>query len=266
MTENYDTCIFASSSAEALNLPIALGSRYSLPLKTQLLDVEAYRIKTVDVPRSFYTIKTGDLRFGLQGNITGSQSMAIPAGNYTFVQLSQYIQTQWFSLVGTNITVDFTQPNFKLVIQRTGGADANIAITATELALPGMSPILGFYSAIGAATTIVASNVFNINGPASIYVCSSRLNFGQNQRASSILHNGTDGQYIRSDVIFQMPNFGNMGAWNNGQIPSDWMVFPIPQNIANLDFYLTDASGTELQLNGRAWNISIEFRMTKGSN
>lgn len=266
MTENYDTCIFASSSAEALNLPINLGSRYSLPLRTQLLDVEAYRIKTVDVPRSFYTIKTGDLRFGLQGNITGSQSMAIPAGNYTFVQLSQYIQTQWFSLVGTNITVDFTQPNFKLVVQRTGGADANIAITATELALPGMSPILGFYSAIGAATTIVASNVFNINGPASIYVCSSRLNFGQNQRASSILHNGTDGQYIRSDVIFQMPNFGNMGAWNNGQIPSDWMVFPIPQNIANLDFYLTDASGTELQLNGRAWNISIEFRMTKGSN
>jgi hypothetical protein len=266
MAEPYDTCIFASSSAEALNLPINLGSRYSLPLRTQLLNVEAYRIKTVDVPRSFYTIKTGDLVFGLQGNVTGAQSIAIPAGNYTFIQLSSYIQTAWAAATATTITVSFTEPNFKVLITRTGGADATIAITATQLALAGMGSIMGFYSTIAAATTLTASNVFNINGPAAIYVCSAALNFGWNQQANSPLHNGTDGKFIRSDVIFQMPNFGNMGAFNNGQIPGEWMVFPIPKNISNLDFYLTDERGTEIQLNGRAWGISVEFRMTKGAN
>jgi hypothetical protein len=264
MTENYDTALIVSSSAKGLNLPLVNGSAYSLPLDTQLLNVEAYRVKTVDIPRTFYTIKTGALVFGLQGNVTGSQNIAIPAGNYSAVQLSNYIAAAWFTLTATTITLDFLQPNFKLRITRTGGADATIAITATELALAGMSSILGFYSAIPAATVLNASNVFRIYGPTEILVCSAALNLNLNQQSVNPLTTGLGGKFKRSNVIYMMPNYGNTGSFNNGIIPNDWQIFQTPQNLNKIDLYLEDMDLTPIDLNGYPWGIAIEFRMKRG--
>lgn len=260
----FDTSVMAISSSSALNLPTALGSYFRLPLKTQLLDVFAYRIKNIDVPRTFYTIKTGELTFGLQGITTGAQQLVIPAGNYTYVQLQTYIQTQWVALTGTSITVDFGGPQFKLVVTRTAGTDATIAITATQLALPGMTRILGFNAAIPTAVSLTAQLIFHLIGPNEIYVTSTVLNLGNNMQSSSVLHNGLDGQISKTNIIYMMPQYGNMGSYVNSVIPGEWQYFGTTQNLQSLDFGLVDEDGVEIMLNGAAWGIFLEFKLKRG--
>jgi hypothetical protein len=261
--ERYDTILISSSSSEALNLPIDLGSAYRMPLLQNIVNVESFRVKDVSVPRTFYTILEGQLVFGLHGNATLDQSIIIPAGNYTASQLSAYISAQWLLLTGTQITVDFSSPQFRVIITRTAGIDATISITATQIALAGMGSIMGFFQAIPLAVSITASNMFHIFGPNKILVNSSTLDTNNNMISHSILHNGRDGQYIRSNVIFALYANGNMGDIMSSIIPGDFIQFQTPQKISSLDFSLTDEDGNAINLNGSAWTITIELRQRK---
>lgn len=252
----YDSLIISSTSAEGLNLPIDTGSAYRLSVLQNVINVREYRVKDVVVPNTYYTIKTGQLVFGLQGNITGNQSIAVPPGNYTSVQLAAQIQNSWFTLTGTNITLNFSNPNFKLVISVLGGADATVAITPTQLALAGMGSVLGFYSAIPTSASITASNVFNITGPQKILVCSTVLNTGMNM----ISKNGT---YVRSNVIYATWRQGNQGALSSDIIPGDWQVFQTPQKLSSIDLYLTDENEVPIELNGYPWSITLELHQDK---
>lgn len=264
--QTYDTATIHANSGEALNLPTALGSFFSAPVQNPLNRVYAYRVKNVTVPRTYYTIKTGDLVFGLQGSTTGAQQIAVAEGNYTFIQLSTYIQTQWFTLTGTTITLNFNQPNFRLEITRTGGVDATIAITAPQLALAGMGRILGFNSVIAPTTLLVAQATFHITGPTDILACSNTLSSNGTLRLNSVLNNGLDGKYVKDNVIMMMPGVGNSGAYVSSQIPGEWQQFAVLKSISSLDFYLIDQSGNPINLNGYSWSIQVEFRMQKGAN
>lgn len=263
--ENYDTVLISCTSSEGMNLPIDLGSYYRLPLQQNVNDILSFRVKDVSIPLTFYTIKTGDLVFGLQGNVTGSQSIAIPAGNYTDLALATFIQDAWLTLTGTTITVSFAGAALKTVVTRTAGADATIAITATELALAGMGPILGFYSAIPAATTLTASNTFHITGPNKLIVQSQALNTGRNMNSINLSGTIKAGTINLSNIIFAIWVTGNEGGIVNNIIPSDWYQFGVPQKLTALDFMLTDENGTEIQLNGYPWSITIELRQKKNA-
>jgi len=194
--------------------------------------------------------------FGLKGNVSGSQSYAVPAGSYSSLQLATQIAAGWFALTGTTITLTFSNPDYKLVVARTGGTDATIEITATELALAGMGSILGFYSVIAPSTSLTASNVFLITGPQKILVCSNTLNTGRNM----ISKNGT---YVRSNVIFATWRQGNSGALSSDIIPTDWQMFQTPQKLSSIDLYLTDENEVPLDLNGYPWSITLEFRQKR---
>ena len=264
--ESYDTAAIHANSGEALNLPTDLGSFFKAPVANPLQRVYAYRVKNVTVPRSYYTITTNSFFFGLQGSTTGAASIGIPEGNYTFAQLANFIQTTWFSTFGTSITVDFNQPNFKVRITRTGGVDATIAITATQRALAGMGPIMGFYQDIAPGTILDASNTFHITGPTDILACSNTLASNGTLRLDSRLNNGLDGRYVKDNVIMMMPGVGNSGAYVSSQIPGEWQQFATPRSISSLDFYLIDQTGNQINLNGYSWSIQVEFRMQKGAN
>ncbi len=255
--EKWSTLVIGATSAEGLNLPTDLGSYYKLPFQQNVTDIQAFRIKDCEVPNTFYTIQANALVFGLQGNVTGAQSLAVPAGNYTADKLKTYIETAWLALTGTTISISFTAPDFKVIIQRTAGTDATIAITATQLALAGMTSILGFSAAIPANTTITAQQIFNITGPKKIYVYSAALNTGNNMIAK-------DGVFQRSNMIWSVWRVGNSGDIITNQIPSDWYQFQTPQKLSSLDLSLTDENGTQLNLNGYAWSITLEFRQARG--
>lgn len=253
---NYDTLTIACTSAEGLTLPTDLGSAYRLSVLQNVSDILAYRIKDVVIPQTYYTIKAGELVFGLQGNVTGAQSIAIPPGNYSSLQLAAYIEAAWLALTGTTITVSFASVDFKVIVTRTAGVDATISITATQLALSGMGSILGFYATIAAAASIKASNTFNITGPKKILVCSTVLNTGRNMISKN-------GMFVRSNVIYASYRIGNQGSLSNDIIPGDWQVFQTPQKLSSIDLYLTDENEQEVMLNGYPWSITLEFRQAK---
>jgi hypothetical protein len=252
----YDTLIISSTSAEGLNLPVDLGSAYRLSVLQNVSDILAFRVKDVVVPNTWYTIKTGQLVFGLKGDVSGSQSYAVPQGSYSSVQLAAQIEGAWLALTGTTITLTFSNPDYKLVVARTGGTDATIEISATELALAGMGSNLGFYSLIAPATSLTASKVFLITGPQKLLVCSNTLNTGRNM----IAKNGT---YVRANVIYATWRQGNSGALSNDIIPGDWQVFQTPQKLSSLDLYLTDENEVPIELNGYPWSITLEFRQKR---
>lgn len=254
--ENYSSVLLTCTSAEGLNLPTDLGSYFKLSFQQNIVDVLSYRIKQVVIPNTFYTIKSGQLVFGLQGNVTGHQNILIPAGNYTADQLSTYIATAWLALTGTTITVSFTSPDFKVIIARTAGVDATIAISATELALTGMTSILGFNAAIPANTVITAQQIFNITGPKAIYVMSNTLNTNYNMVSK-------DGQYIRANIIWAVWRVGNMGDLISNIIPSDFYQFNTPQKFSSLDLYLCDENLENIDLNGFPWSITLELRQKR---
>ncbi len=253
---NYDTLIISSTSAEGLNLPIDTGSAYRLSVLQNVINIRAFRVKDVVVPNTYYTIKTGQLVFGLRGNVSGDQSYAVPAGSYSSTQLATQIANAWLALTGTTITLTFSNPDFKLVVARTAGTDATIEITATQLALAGMGSVLGFYSAVGPAASITASNVFNITGPQKLLVCSATLNTGNNMISKN-------GSYVRSNVIYATWRQGNSGSLSSDIIPGDWQVFQTPQKLSSIDLYLTDENEVPIELNGYPWSITLEFRQDK---
>lgn len=260
--ENYDTVLISSCSSEGLNLPVALGSAYKLPLRQNVSDILSYRVKDVSVPLTFYTIKTGDLVFGLRGNVSGDIQYAVPQGNYTDVTLASTIAAGYLAASGTTITVSFAAPDFKVVVTRTAGVDATIQVTATQIALAGMSSILGFYTATAAATSVTADKTFHITGPNKIIVQSQALNTGRNMHSDN--SDGTNSIKL-SNIIFAIWVTGNEGGVVNNIIPSDWYQFATPQKLTQLDFVLTDESGSEIQLNGYPWSITIELRQAKNA-
>ena len=254
--QKYDNVLIACTSAGGLNLPTDLGSYYKLPLQQNLIGVDSYRIKSLSIPNTYYTIQANALKFGLTGNVTGALSFTVPAGNYTADKLKTYLETQYLAVSGTTITVSFTSPDFKVIIQRTAGADATISITATELALAGMTSILGFNAAIALNTTLTAQQVFNLTGPRQILVQSNTLNPGYNMLSKG-------GKYVRSNVIFESWASGNSGDYRINQIPGEWCSMQNVTNISSLDLYLTDENEVPLMLNGYPWSIAIEFRTKK---
>jgi hypothetical protein len=253
---NYDTLIISSTSAEGLNLPVDLGSAYRLSVLQNVSNIRAFRVKDVVIPNTYYTIKTGQLVFGLRGNVSGDQSYAVPQGSYSSVQLAAQIEGAWLALTGTTITLTFSNPDYKLVVARTAGVDATIEITAAQLALTGMDSVLGFYSLIAAATSLTASNIFTITGPQKLLVCSNTLNTGRNMIAKN-------GMYVRSNVIYATWRQGNSGALSSDIIPGDWQVFQTPQKLSSIDLYLTDENEVAIELNGYPWSITLEFRQDK---
>lgn len=254
--QKYDTVLVACSSAAGLNLPTDLGSYYKLFFQQNIMGVESYRIKSLSIPNTFYTIKANALVFGLQGDVSGHVSFALPAANYSADQLSTYIVAQFLAVTGTTISVSFTSPDFKVIIQRTAGTDNTIAISATELALAGMTSILGFSAAIPANTTLTAQQIFNITGPSQLLVQSATLNPGYNMISKN-------GKYVRSNVIFQTWASGNGKDYRINQIPGDFCSLANVTNLASLDLYLTDENEDPIDLNGYPWNIAIEFRTQK---
>jgi len=254
--EKYGTLLVSATSAEGLNLPTDLGSAFKLPFQQAIPNVEQFRIKQVVVPNTFYTIQSGALVFGLQGNVTGHQSVAVPAGNYTADALKTFLESAFLALTGDTITVSFTSPDFKIIVALTAGPDASIAISATELALAGMTSILGFNAAIPANTVITAQQVFNITGPKAIYVMSNTLNFGYNMVSR-------DNVYKRSNIIWAVWRSGNSGDYITNQIPSSWYNLGTPQTLTSLDLYLEDEGGNAINLNGYPWSITFEFLQKK---
>lgn len=253
---NHDSLIISSTSAEGLNLPIDTGSAYKLSVLQNVINIREYRVKDVVIPNTYYTIKAGQLTFALQGNVTGNSSVAVPPGNYTSAQLATQIQNSWFTATGTNISLNFGNPNFRLVVTVTGGVDATIAITATQLSAIGMGSVLGFYATRPAATSVTASNSFNITGPQKILVCSTVLNTGMNMISKN-------GAYVRSNVIYAVWRQGNQGSLSSDIIPGDWQVFQTPQKLSSIDLYLTDENEDPIDLNGYAWSITLEFHQDK---
>lgn len=254
---DFDTALISCASGEVLNLPLDTGSAFSVPLRPALNNVISYRVKDVSIPATYYTVDTvRPLTFGLQGNVTGAQSTVIPAGNYTATTLATTIQNAWFTLTGTNITVSFTSPQFRTVVTRTGGADATVAITATQLALPGMGPTLGFYQAIATAVTITSSNSFSLIGPKKILVGSNALNTGRGMA----IRNGIAEP---CNVIFAIWTSNNSGDIFNNIIPSDFMSFRTPQQLTKIDLYLMDENFVPIALNGFSWSITLEIRQSR---
>jgi hypothetical protein len=272
MTERWDSLIISSSSSTGLNLPLDVGSYYSLPLFLNVNDCQALRIKSINIPRTYYTIDASgagpnQLTVALIGNVSGAQFLPIPGGAYTYLQLANYIQTQWFALTGTNISVNFTtSAQFHTIITLIGGVDATLAIGAPQLASPGMGSILGFYLPFAPSTTLISSNVFNLTGPKSINVISPEIFSamgGRNLISHSVLHNGTDGVYIKAPVIYQISALGNTGDSSVSIYPSDEYQFASPLKISRLSFGLVDENLVPINLNGYSWSISLELRQQK---
>ena len=259
----YDSALISCTSSEGLNLPTDLGSAFTLPLQSNLTDVVSYRIKDVSVPQTYYNITAGNQSFAMNGNVTGNQNITIPPGNYTSSQLASYISTAWLALTGTTITLDFSQPSFKLVVTRTAGVDATISINATNLLFGSMTRIFGFNANIALNTTLTAQTVFNLGGPNKILVQSVALNTGRNMAGLNILGTTGGGQIQQNNVIWAVYKQGNVGDYINNPIPSDWYSFSTPQKLTKLDFYLTDENNTALALNGYSWSITIEIRQKK---
>lgn len=259
----YDTALISCASSEGLNLPVDQGSAYSMPIQSNLNDVISYRVKDVSIPQTYYNITTGNQTFSLFGSTTGNQNIVIPPGNYTSTQLSGYISVAWLALTGTNITLDFAQPSLKLVVTRTGGVDATIAITAAQLAFTSMTRVFGFTAALGLATSLTAQGGFNLGGPNKILVQSVALNTGRNMSGINITGTSGGGQIQKNNVIWAVYKQGNAGDYINNQIPSDWYSFQTPQKLGKIDLYLTDENNQPLDLNGYSWSITIELRQKK---
>jgi hypothetical protein len=262
----FDTVLISSTSSEGLNLPFATGSAYVMPAQTVINDVIAFRVKQTVIPRTYFNINAGALTFSMTGDVSGQKTVTLPAGNYSTTDISNYLVSQWTIVAGTTITVDFDQPNFRVLITRTGGIDATISITASDLLSPGMGSILGFYQTQAAGVQVQASNIFNILGPRAINVICYELAGGmgnRNLRSSSTLHNGSDGVLVKSNIIYCVGSLGNGGDEALNIYPSEWYQFANPQNISKLTFDLQDEQGNTIPLNGYAWSICLEIRQKK---
>lgn len=261
MAEPYKNFQLTLKSRDAFNAQGQFGGVSRFNIQTlDMSSVVAFRVKSFCAENSFYNVTAQATDGGrnlfmsltYSGNVTGSHTFSITAGNYTISELLAAI-VAGFATFSHTVTATFSNPTQLITITFTpSGGDATISLTATGSVSWNR---LGFLTTTALGTSFVGSRPYELNFTQFARLLCPTLASGANM--VSLPNTG-----ITRNPCIAVLEVGSRNGWEFvwTDIPGEWWQTPNITNISTLDFQLEDDAGFDLILNRAYWSVVLEFR------
>lgn len=271
MAEPYDT-ITVSVSSRDCSTGSSTGGTCSFDVTNNCLsDLVAFRIKDVSLAKSFYNVETStakkwDLRLFFIGNVSGAFTLTIPQGIYNISQLMAAIDAQFLAVAATTTVTSLDPATQRIVITRTGGANATIQIDPAGAGanVYGLNR-LGFYTQVPLAASITADTGYVLILPQALLLQSATLGSFRNMATSPRAGTGSTPAINKSNVVYRVYiNSVNSQGYLTAFIPTQWYQLQTP-TISKIDFSLTDDQGYDVDLQNQTWSCTLEFLVRRSA-
>lgn len=256
-----------SSSYTTKNWPTFL-----LGGKKPLENLEAIKIVEVQIPFSWYTIKSGFTFDFFVPNVTVTKT--IPPGNYTITQLVTLLNSL---LVGTDVwafTVSFNQITQKIEVVSSATTSRIFSFTTTSAEL---ASVMGLTAGVtstsswnGTVNSLSYPNCCAVTGPNYLYINSSKIgNLTNCLLPKSSSGNGNSGMQIAKIPVNVQP--GGVIYWQD-PVPEKWFSLENLFQLTEIDLFITVGNNpTPVDLNGLSFSVKFavladEYFTTKHSS
>jgi hypothetical protein len=211
------------------------------------------------VPYSWYNVNESlGNTFAWTGDISGTNSVVLPANYYTGPTLATELETLLEAEAGgENYTVKYNGVTHKFTISSTESFSVDFTV------LKNMHMILGFPEAVvDFAESHTSSNVADFVFDRKLWVCSDLIRGLDN----GIIPWNSDDPPVEQSILAEIPISGCFNSILMFQPGPDMPFFPITDgsfSSANgtsprkTRFFLKFPSGTEINLNGQEWNMQL---------
>lgn len=269
MTEKYDTILVSISSRDCSTGSSTGGPCTFNVTNNCLQNVQAFRVKDVSVPKTFYNIessttKAWDVRLFFIGDVSGAFTLTIPQGVYTTALLLAAIDAQMLAVAGTTTVSTIDPVTQRIVITRTAGVNNTLQINpaGAGTAVYGLNR-LGFYTQVALAATVTADTGYTLILPQSLLLQSPTLGSYRNMSSGVRPGPATSPSINKSNVIYRAYiNQVNSQDFITCVIPSTFYQMSV-SSLTKLDFSLTDDEGFDVDLRNQTWSCTLEFLVAK---
>lgn len=271
--EPYDTIAVSVSSSDCSS-GSATGGFASFDVTNNcLLDVVAWRVKDLSIPKSFFNVeatpstKRWDLVLYFVGNVSGAFSITIPQGIYSISQLLAQIDAQFLATVATTVVSTLDPLTQRIVITRTAGLNATfqIDVAGAGANVYGLNR-LGFRTQVALSATMTANTGYVLVVPQSLLLQSTTLGSFRNMATSPRPGTGATPAINKSNLIYRgYINQVNSQGFITCVIPTQWYQYSV-KTVTKLDLSLTDDEGYDIDLQNQPWSCTLEFLVKKSED
>lgn len=192
---------------------------------------------------SFYNINEFNNNFYYtyyNGSTYSNYSFELAVGNYNITTLLNALNTE---LTG-RITLTYNSMTFKITFQASLGCGFTLNSGENN-----MLSVIGFDEATQLANSIISTNLINLAGVQSLYICMDNLSITSNTSKTSRLNN------ILECINIAVPT-GNTQVYQN---TTNTRYKIAENNITNLTIKMYDENYNLVDFNNTNWSLSINF-------
>lgn len=201
--------------------------------------VRSYRVNKVNIPYSFYNLKTQTF------SINGTQ-LTLPAGSYS----AQSLATKLTSLITPHVVISISYLTDTNKYLFSAAVPIQFDFTTATVAINySLQRALGFPNVLSpSGLSIESVNCVNLNASTNIYISSQALSLNVPSIFNAMR------SYVIQSVPIQVNSF-NYIVWQNNLET----VYSLQKdNLDNIDLVLYDDYGAQIDLNGLDWTIELQ--------
>lgn len=219
------------------------NSNPTYEIKRGLTAKDRVSIVSTIIPASYYVVNAANNTIDFTENAV-VLSATITPGNYNSTTIQTEIITQMNAASTGVFTMGYNESTYHLTW-------TNDTLTFVIDPTSSASQIIGVTAAQVAALTQTSNDAIELSGPRSIFIESQVLGRGR----SAYLVNGEQGRPVLVNIPVSAPT-GSIIIWEDASQSN--RTYGITCNQINeIDFRLRDINGTELDLNGLEWEITV---------
>lgn len=245
----------SSSNIERVVLYINSSQRTSgtrenfvIDLGSTIQKVQQAEVISLEIPYTFYGLTTNNNTIVWTDNATNTYSATVPPGNYGATSFATALQTAMNTAMA-GFTVTYNREFLKFNFQNTTAFRLDLTNTAGTTT---MASKIGLTSATALATNVTPAGVIDLAGTRYIFVKSIRLTRPKITRP----FNGN----VQDDILYKMTVDGSPGdILKEKNAYSNLLKYGVRQSIRTLDLQLVDSEGTQLDLGGLDWSITVNL-------
>ena len=253
---------------------------YKFPLTIN--NAVSVRLRSIDIPNTWYTFsnRLGNNRFIVEAIVgkkcpeTTIHEIVVPEGNYTGIQLANYLNNTYFFQSGKVDELNYikfviNQHNLKSTFERIGSSPAKMifnikfAMPHTQSIMFTMGWVLGFRIGqyLNIEKNLTSEGLFDAGGDRYLYI--SFIDFNKNRNDNNIIF--LDNSFIDKDILGKI--YLKDGKFhvnvNDNDTESNLKKrdFNGPVDFERIHMKLLDEYGNIIYLNNMDFSFSLEFEI-----
>lgn len=226
------------------------ATNFKTRLNRGINNIESIKIRSVEIPNSFYPVNSNNNTIQFQDNVPNTYSVTLTPGSYTSSELLTELETQMSSALAGFTGGSFDDNTLKFTLSN-GTNDFKILDSTTTTA----QKLIGLSGDTALGSSWTSDNAVNITGPSFLFIMSNKLSTGRRLSYSD---------NTERPIFLKVPincNFSEVIMANESfHHEETHLIYDNQFNMSEIDFQLVDDEYNELDLNGLNWSIEFLIR------